>query len=86
MLGRAGVLEESAQPGLHVECRVLDDGEAICHPAAGICIRKQEVDVAQDGEELVREIVTYVTCKVAERRQAGQRYELVLEGHALLFR
>ena len=40
----------------------------------------------QDGEELVREIVTDVTCEAAERRQAGQRHELVLEGRALLFR
>ena len=64
----------------------LDDAEAFRRRSGGICIREEEVDVPEDGEELVREIVTDVTCEVAERRQAGQRHELVLEGRPLLFR
>jgi hypothetical protein len=86
IFGWAYVVEECAQPSPHVECCVLDDAEAFRRRSGGICIREEEVDVPQDGEELVREIVTDVTCEAAERRQAGQRHELVLEGRPLLFR
>ena len=59
---RAREVEQGTQLVLQLECRLLDDPQALFRGGSGCGVHEQEVDVAEDGEEVICKVVADIGC------------------------
>jgi hypothetical protein len=86
LFGRAREVEQGAQLVLQLECRLLDDPQALFRRGFGRRVHEQEVDVAEDGEEVIRKVVADIGCDGTQSGVAGDRHERPFQSRALLIR